>query len=74
MPLKHFPSWILTFSFMSRSKCGEGTFSRGRSLISSKKYSSHGASNNMPSPSLPSRPVLPRRCIYSSRSVGIPIW
>jgi hypothetical protein len=28
----------------------------------------------MPFPSLPSCPVLPRRCIYCSRSEGIPTW
>lgn len=62
----------LTFFFVSGSTKGFGALYIGKPLIVERKNSSHGANNNMPSPSLPLRPVLPRRCIYCSLSAGKP--
>jgi len=53
---------------------GTGAFVIGRSLTVDKKNSSQGASNKIPSPSLPLRPVLPSRCIYCSLLAGNPTY
>lgn len=64
----------LTFFLVSGSTKGASAFVIGKSLAVDKKNSSQGASNNMPCPSLPLRPVLPSRCIYCSLSDGKPTW
>lgn len=61
-----------TFFVVSGSTKGTGALVIGKSLIVDRKNSSQGASNNIPCPTLPLRPVLPSRCIYCCLSAGMP--
>ena len=63
-----------TFFIVSGSTEGTKALVIGKSLILDKKKSSQGASNNIPCPTLPLRPVLPSRCIYCCLSAGTPTY